>query len=59
MSTCLISAYLSQSDEELEQIRQDYKSGKLLTSEIKKRYILSRLLPAMFHSNCDIGALKN
>jgi tryptophanyl-tRNA synthetase len=28
-----------QSDEELEQIRQDYKSGKLLTSEIKKRHV--------------------
>ena len=28
------------SDDELEQIRQDYKAGKLLTSEIKKMYVL-------------------
>ena len=28
----------AQDDDELEQIRQDYRSGKLLTGEIKKRY---------------------
>jgi len=32
-------ANVPQSDEELEQIRQDYKSGRLLTGEIKKKYI--------------------
>jgi tryptophanyl-tRNA synthetase len=32
------SPHALQSDQELEQIRQDYKSGKLLTGEIKQRY---------------------
>jgi tryptophanyl-tRNA synthetase len=38
---CLSNCFtdVSQSDEELEQIQQDYKSGKLLTGEIKKKYI--------------------